>query len=125
MEGLANVALLDRAIVLANLGQAGLGWPINLISLVRLDRLVMDPALVLRHQDVVLLPLLLRLDLRVERVDVLLLHLLLLHARLPVQVVHVVDLACSILGKQCIVPPVQILLRLLLEHLETQRLPSI
>ena len=125
MEGLADVALLDRAIVLADLGQAGLGWPINLICLVRLNRLVVDPALVLCHQDIILLPLLLSLDLRVERVDVLLLHLLLLHARLPVQVVHVVDLACSILGKKCIVPPVQVLLRLLLEHLKAQRLPSI
>ena len=66
----------------------------------------MDPALVLSHQDVVLLTLLLRLDLRVKRVDVLLLHLLLLNARLPVQIVHVIDLACSFFCKQCIVPPV-------------------
>ena len=79
----------------------------------------------LRHQDVVLLPLLFSFDLRVERVDVLLLHLLLLHARLPVHVVHVVDLVGSILSKKCIVSPIQVLLRLLLKHLKAQRLSSV
>ena len=85
----------------------------------------MDPALVLCHQDVVLLPLLLRFDLRVERVDVLLLPLFLLHASLPVHVVHVVNLTCCFLGKQCVISPFQVLLRLLLEHLKAQRLSGV
>ena len=79
MESLANVTLLDRAIVLADFGQASFSRAIDLVSLIRLDRFVVDPALVLCHQDVILFPLLLRLYLRIQRIYVLLLHFLLLH----------------------------------------------
>ena len=58
----------------------------------------MDPSLVLSHQNVILLTLLFRLDLRIQRVYVLLLHFLLLHLSLAIKVVHVVDPVCSLAG---------------------------
>ena len=103
MEGFSNVTLLDRAIVLADFGQSSFSRTVDFVSFIRLDRFVMDPALVLRHQDIILLPLLLRLYLRIQRVYVLLLHFLLLHLSFAVKVVHITDPVRRLVGEQLVV----------------------
>lgn len=79
-ESLRRILLLNNGVVLAELGEAaGLGLTTRVLHLVRLDRLVVDAPFMLRHQDIVLLSLLLRLYLLVQRVNVLLLRLFFLH----------------------------------------------
>lgn len=78
----------------------------------------MNPSLVLSHQNVILLTLLLRFDLRIQRVYVLLFHFLLLHLSLAIKVVHVVNPVCSLAGVQFIIFPLELFLRLLFKHLK-------
>ena len=125
VESLADVALLDVGVVLTDLSQACLRWSIDLVGLVSLDRLVVDPTLVLSHQDVVLLSLLIDLDLRTQLVTVCMQGLLLLCPRLTIPILHVLDSGGCLVGKECIVLPIQLLLSLLLLHLHAKRQSSI
>ena len=66
MKGFTDILLLDRTVVLADLGEASFSRAIDFICFIGLDSLVMHPTLMLGHQDIVLLSLLLGFDLRVE-----------------------------------------------------------
>ena len=82
----------------------------------------MNPALVLCHQDIILLSLLLRLNLRIERVYVLLLHFLLFHLGLSVQIIHIANPVCSLVCKQFVILSLKLFLGLLFKHLEAKSL---
>ena len=79
----------------------------------RFDCLVVDATLVLRHENVILLTLLLRLDLSIKRVEVLLLCLLLLHLLLLFSVFLLSRMLVDLLRIHSIVLPTENLCLLL------------
>ena len=85
-----------------------------------LDRFIVDATLVLRHEDIVLLALLFRLNLSVERVEVLLLCLLLLHLLLLFSVLLLSSMLMNLLRIHRIVLATQNLCLLLSRDLVIQ-----
>ena len=90
-ESLHSVLLLNDRVVLAELRKATSLDSTNVLLLVRFDRLVMHATFMLRHQDVILLALFFRLDLLLQRCDVLLLVVVFLHPLFLLDIVDVLD----------------------------------
>lgn len=104
-------------VVLAYLGNATRLSISNVVLLIGLDGLVVHATLMLRHQDVILFPLLFSLDLSIEVVDVLLLNLFLLFNTLLLNFFNFLHALYHLIGINGVVSPIESLLLLFLLHL--------